>query len=124
MLSGWMASRVVQRLVGDVPVESIGDHLATATGPSRFGLWFAVTAVPILSFALSCASSGALVGRFGARAGIKEAVQGCAVAAAVGALLSVLQAGWISSIASLVVLVPAGVASGWLGARFGWRKRR
>jgi tRNA-(ms[2]io[6]A)-hydroxylase len=123
MLSGWMASRVVRRLIGDVPVDSIADQLATATGPSRFGLWFAVTAVPILSFALSCAASGALVGRFGGRAGIKEAVQGCAVAAAVGALLSVLQAGWLSSLASLVVLVPVGVASGWLGGRFGWGRR-
>jgi tRNA-(ms[2]io[6]A)-hydroxylase len=123
MLGGWMASRVVRRLVGDVPADSIADQLASATGPSRFGLLFAVTAVPILSFAVSCVASGALVGRFGNRAGIKEAVQGCAVAAAVGALLSMAQAGWASSLASLVVLLPAGAASGWLGGRIGWGKR-
>jgi tRNA-(ms[2]io[6]A)-hydroxylase len=106
-----------------VPADSIADQLANATGPSRFGLWFAVTAVPILSFAVSCVASGALVGRFGNRAGIKEAVQGCTVAATVGALLSMAQAGWASSLASLVLLVPAGAASGWFGGRLGWRKR-
>jgi tRNA-(ms[2]io[6]A)-hydroxylase len=123
MLSGWMAGKAVHHLVGDVPPENIADQLASSTGATRVGLWLAVTGVPILTFAVSCLGSGALVGRFGSRAGIKEAAEGCALAAAVGALLSMVQGGWVFSLASMVVLGPVGAAAGWLGGRIGWGRR-
>jgi tRNA-(ms[2]io[6]A)-hydroxylase len=123
MLSSWIAGRVVHRLVGDVPPDAIADQLATAAGTTRVGLWFAVTVVPILSFAVACVAAGALVGRFGNRAGTKEATQGAALAAAVGALLSIVQGGWVFSMAGLLVLVPVGAGAGWLGGRIGERRR-
>jgi hypothetical protein len=123
MLSAWMAGKAVQRLVGDAPPSAVSEQLANAAWPTRAGLWFAVTAVPILSFAFACLAAGALVGRFGNRAAAKEAVLGSTLAAAVGALLSIAQAGWVFSLASFVVLVPVGAGAGWLGGRIGWRRR-
>lgn len=123
MLSTWASTRVVHRLVGDVPPEGIADQLATASAMTKFGVWLAVTAGPILTFALACASAGVLVGRFGSRAGAKQAAQGAALAGAVGALLTIVQVGWVVSLGSLVVLVPAGAGAGWLGGRLGERLR-
>jgi hypothetical protein len=123
MLSSWIAGRAVHRLVGDGPLDALADHLGTAAGATRAGLWFAVTAVPILSFAVACVASGALVGRFGNRAAAKEAALGAALAAAMGALLSVIQAGWVFSLVALLVLAPVGAAAGWLGGRLGWKRR-
>jgi len=123
MLSSWIAGRAVRRLVGEGPPDVVADQLATASGMTRVGLWFAVTGVPILSFAVACVAAGALVGRFGNRAGVKEAAMGAALAAAVGALLSMLQAGWAFSLAGLLVLLPVGASAGWLGGRIGWGRR-
>ena len=123
MLSAWMAGRAVHRLVGDAPPSAMSEQLATAAWPTRVGLWFAVTAVPILSFAVACLAAGALVGRFGNRAAAKEAALGSALAASVGALLSTVQAGWVFSLAGFIVLVPVGAGAGWLGGRMGWRRR-
>lgn len=123
MLSSWIAGRAVHRVVGEAPADSLADQLAMAEGTTRAGLWFAVTAVPILSFAVACLASGALVGRFGNRAGAKEGALGTALAALVGALLSVLQAGWLFSLVSLLVLAPVGAGAGWLGGRLGFNRR-
>jgi hypothetical protein len=123
MLGTWVAGRAVRRLVGDVAPSAMAEQLATAAWPTRMGLWFAVTGVPLLSFAVACLAAGALVGRFGNRAGMKEAAAGSALAAAVGALLSMAQAGWVFSLAGLLVLMPLGAGAGWFGGRIGWRYR-
>ena len=123
MLSTWIAGRAVHRLVGDVAPEALAEQLATASAPTRVGVWFAVTAVPILSFGAACLAAGALVGRFGNRAAAREAAAGSALAGAVGALLSMAQAGWTFSLAAFFVLVPVGAGAGWLGGRIGWNGR-
>ena len=123
MLSSWIAGKAVHRLVGEGAGDAVAEQLAAATGMTRVGLWFAVTAVPVLSFAVASLAAGALVGRFGNRAGAKEAALGAALAAAVGALLSILQAGWAFSLVGLVVLAPVGAGAGWLGGRLGWNRR-
>jgi tRNA-(ms[2]io[6]A)-hydroxylase len=123
MLSSWLAARAVNRVVGEGPPDAIADQLSTVAGATRAGLWLAVTAMPILSFAVACVAAGALVGRFGNRAGAKEAALGGALAAAVGALLSAVQAGWVFSLVGLLVLAPVGAGAGWLGGRLGWARR-
>jgi tRNA-(ms[2]io[6]A)-hydroxylase len=123
MLGSGVGGRVVQRIVGEGSPDALADQLARAEGSSRAALWFAVTAVPMLSFAVACLAAGALVGRFGSRAGKKEAAQGSALAAAVGALLTVAQAGWASSLMALLVLAPLGAGAGWLGGRLGVARR-
>jgi len=123
MLSGWIAGRIVHRFAGDAPPETLSDQIATAEGATRAWLWFAVTAVPVLSFAAACLAAGALVGRFGGRAGAKEAAQGAALAAAVGSLLSAAQTGWAFALVGLLVLAPVGAAAGWVGGRLGWKRR-
>jgi hypothetical protein len=123
MLSSWIAGRAVHRILGDGTPDDVAEQLATAEGATRVGLWFAVTAVPILSFATACLAAGALVGRFGNRAGAKEAALGSALAALVGSMLSVLQAGWAFSLVGLIVLAPVGAGAGWVGGRIGWNRR-
>ncbi|HMI87233.1 MAG TPA: hypothetical protein VK550_24245 [Polyangiaceae bacterium] len=123
MLSSWIAGRAVQRLVGEGPPDAIANQLSATAGATRVALWLAVTAVPIVSFAVACLASGALVGRFGNRAAAREAAWGAALAAAVGAVLSIVQAGWAFSLVGLFVLGPVGAGAGWLGGRLGWNRR-
>jgi tRNA-(ms[2]io[6]A)-hydroxylase len=123
MLSGWVAGKTVQRLVGDVGPDTLGEKLANSLPPTRVGLWLAVTGVPILTFALACIAAGALVGRFGTRAGAKEAALGGVIAALAGSLFSVAQAGWGYALAGLLVLLPVGGGAGFLGGRVGWGRR-
>jgi tRNA-(ms[2]io[6]A)-hydroxylase len=123
MLSSWIAARAVRRVVGESPPDAIADQLTSAAGGTRAALWLAVTATPMLSFAVACLAAGALVGRFGQRAGAKEAAFGGALAAAAGAMLSAVQAGWVFSLVGLAVLAPVGAGAGWLGGRLGWARR-
>jgi hypothetical protein len=123
MLASWAGERVVRRLLGDLPPEELGLRLADANSSDRFWLWFVLTAAPVLAYALSCVAAGALVGRFGAKAGPKEAAIAGLLAALAGAALTLVQASIAASAASLVVLVPVGVGSAWLGGRIGLARR-
>jgi tRNA-(ms[2]io[6]A)-hydroxylase len=86
-----------------------------------------LTGLPVLvAFALAAWAAGAVVGRFGLRAGPRTAP----LAGALGALLLLLLAlgrGGLGSFALLAaltaVLLAAGAGCAWLGARFGQRRR-
>ncbi len=106
MLAVWVSQSLVHRV------------------PSRLLLWIGVTAPPLITFAFSCWGAGALVGRFGGNNGPRQtaivgalaALAACAVAVLVGANAS-------TSLAALAVLLPLGVGGGWLGGRWGVRRR-
>jgi tRNA-(ms[2]io[6]A)-hydroxylase len=123
MLSGWIAGRVSHDIVGDLPPNELSLRLADASAGDRFWLWFALTVAPILAYAVACAASGALVGRFGGKAGPREAAVAGAVAALVGAGLTLLRASASTSAASLIVLLPVGVGAAWLGGTLGKKRR-
>jgi tRNA-(ms[2]io[6]A)-hydroxylase len=124
MIASFVADRVVTRTLGDLPADELGLQLAQATTGDRIALWLALTAAPILSYAFSCAASGTLVGRFGGKAGPKEAALAGALAAIAGAGVSLLRETFVASAASLLLLVPIGVGMAWLGGKLGFRLRK
>jgi tRNA-(ms[2]io[6]A)-hydroxylase len=93
------------------------------TSRDRAVLWLALTAAPLVAYAFSCCAAGALVGRFGAKAGPKEAAIGAALAALVGAGFTVLVSSFATALAGLLALLPLGLGAGWLGGRWGLRRR-
>jgi tRNA-(ms[2]io[6]A)-hydroxylase len=123
MLASWLGGRVSHQLVGDLPPDELALRLADASSGERFWLWFVLTVVPVLAYALACWASGAMVGRFGGKAGPREAAVAGGVAALGAAGLTLLRASVSASAASLVVLLPIGVGAAWLGGLFGKRRR-
>ena len=123
MVASWASAAWVRRIVGELPPDELGLRLADADAGDRFWVAFAVTGLPIVAFALACLAGGALVGRFGGRAGAREAAFAGALTSAAGAGLTLLQGGAPAALAGLVVLAPVGTLGAWLGGRFGWRLR-
>lgn len=87
----------------------------------------ALTALPVLfAFSLAAGSAGAVIGRFGLRARHSTAPSAGALGAAVILLLTLARGG-LGGIAVLValslLLLGAGAACAWFGARFGERRR-
>jgi hypothetical protein len=123
MVTNWAGQRVVERMLGDLPPDELGLRLADASSADRLWLGFVLTVLPVLAYALSCWASGALVGRFGAKAGPREAAIAGACAALGSAALTLARTGVSSSVASLLLLAPVGIGAAWLGARFGVAKR-
>ena len=123
MLSSWVARRVSHLIVGDLPPDELSLRLADASASARFWLWFVLTVGPVLAYGLACWASGAMVGRFGGKAGPREAAVAGAFAALVGAGLTLVQTSAAASAASLVILVPVGVGAAWLGGTFGKKRR-
>jgi len=123
MLANWLGGRAMHRMFAELSPAEIANHLATAPWSTRFVLWLAVVAGPGLSFAISCWTSGALVGRFGTKAGPKEAWMAGAISALLATSLSLALTSWPSSIAGLVLLLPIGAGAAWIGGRFGLARR-
>ncbi len=123
MLASWVAGRVSHHLLGDLPPDELSLRLADASATDRFWLWFVLTVAPIVAYGVACWASGAMIGRFGGKAGAREAALAGAVAAFVGAALTLVRASVAASAASLLVLVPVGVGAAWLGGVFGKKRR-
>jgi hypothetical protein len=103
--------------------------LATWVG-SRLILWVpgvaALQAVPLmLSFWLACSASAVLVGRFGGKAGVREAVFGNLLGSAVVLGIAALAGGVgiAVAMAATVFLAVSSALAGWVGARLGRRLR-
>ena len=123
MVASWAGARAVHRAFGGVAPGEIADRMQTSSSHERLALWLALTAAPLAAYALSCGAAGALVGRFGAKAGPREAAFGGALAAVVGAGLTMVGSSPATSFAGLLVLLPLGLGAGWLGGRFGLGRR-
>src|SRR5262249_21150257 len=109
MLASWGGEQIVRRILGDLPPDELGLELAQASSVDRFWLWFGLTGAPIVAYTFSCWAAGALVGRFGGKAGPKEAARAGGLAALAGAGLTLFRASAATSTASLLILVPLGV---------------
>ena len=123
-----LVSNVATRALVDrlVPAASRGDvdaHLATASPLARASLRAAMVVPGALAFAIGAAFGGWLVGRFGGRAGPREAaVAGLLSASTAWALLAAtagLGTTWL--LWAPVALV--GTVAAWLGGRLGRRGR-
>jgi hypothetical protein len=108
------------------PVEDFASS-AVQLSPREQSILGALSAAPLLlAFALAAFGAGALVGRFGGRAGPPQAALGAALAAAFATgLVWATRTGisGISAVAGLVVLALAGGLGGLLGGSFGFGKR-
>lgn len=126
MLAQAVSAWVLRRSVPEDD-RQLGAWLASASALEQARFWGAVLAFPLLAFALACFAAGALVGRFGGRAGAREATAAGALAAALAwslaaALLGSSGAVW-NAAAAFVVLVPTGALVARGGARWGERRR-
>lgn len=100
---------------------------ATTTSSARRAAVAAALIVPVLaSLALAAGGTGAVVGRFGGRAGAREAVIGCTLAALVAWGMSIsggaLRPWPVAAVTALLLGALAAVFAG-LGARVGRRRR-
>jgi tRNA-(ms[2]io[6]A)-hydroxylase len=123
MVASWAGARTARRMLGDALPDELAERMKTLTSHDRVVLWLALTAAPLVAYALSCFAAGALVGRFGAKAGPREAAVGGALAAVVGAGLTVVVSSFAAAMAGLLVLLPLGIGAGWMGGRLGLRRR-
>jgi tRNA-(ms[2]io[6]A)-hydroxylase len=122
MLAGWAAKRTHARYVPGGDEEAVRGAIAAMTPGQRLWLGVLVVIVPLLALAFASFAGGLLVGRFGGRAGKREAAVAGLAAAAVSALLSLpgmlAEPGgmmvWLVSAAFLLGL--ATVAAYWGGA--------
>lgn len=97
---------------------------------SRLAQWApgagALQVVPLmLSFLLACFASAVLVGRFGGKAGVREAVLGNLLGSAVVLGLASLGGGVgiVLALAAGAFLATCSALTGWAGARLGRRLR-
>lgn len=96
-----ITARVLSGRFGDAAPAEIGERLAQMTGGERMRLTATMALPHVLALALASFAGGLLVGRFGARTGVREAALAGGSAALVALALSVSQAGfsWPSGIA-------------------------
>jgi MFS family permease len=85
-----------------------------------------VIALNAAAFALACFTSGFLVGRFGGKAGPREAMVGGAAASATACLIAALQIlqGFVTWLVFLAVLVAFGGAAARAGGALGVARRK
>ena len=104
-----------RRLLGDAA------EPAAASLAARFGL----AALNLLVFALASFGGGALVGRFGGKAGLKEAtVAGFATAAIAWATIAAQGVTLMLAAAMLAVLITIGAGAARVGGFVGLKQRR
>lgn len=114
------------RIAGVDDVSQLPGTAATPPGPVRIALAASLIVPALASLALACGAVGLTVGRFGGRAGAREAVSGCTLAALVAWLMSVSGGSlspWPVAATTLVVLGVLAAVSAALGARVGRRRR-
>lgn len=109
-----------------VPAETFAAQPPTLTSRQATLLGVSVAAPLLLAFAIAGFGAGALVGRFGGRAGAAHAALGAAAAGClVSGLAFVAKGGisWASLAGASAVLAVVGALGGFLGGFFGFRKR-
>lgn len=121
------AGRALAARVAGVDDVSKLSSAAAASSPALRAAVAAALVVPVLgSLALACGGTGAIVGRFGGRAGAREAVLGCTLAALVAWGMSVsggaLRPWPVAALTALLLGALAAVFAA-LGARAGRRRR-
>ncbi|MCC6644999.1 MAG: hypothetical protein IT374_05430 [Polyangiaceae bacterium] len=119
----WVAIGAVMQLLAWLLLSLLAQPLAAgvaravaAPGDARSAALVLAGTHVIVTLGIGSAASGALVGRFGGRAGPREAALSGAAAAAVACALTAPQAG----VVALLVLAPLGAlaaAAAWIGAR-------
>jgi len=124
-LSLWLRARV---LAGVVPTDAaeLGMHIRNASAGQKLLLMLSALGPVLVPWVFACAAAGALVGRFGGAARSKHAAYSGLAAAAAGIGVAALGGALDSAAAfasSVVALAGPAAAAGWLGGKFGERRR-
>lgn len=83
----------------------------------------AILFVGVVGFAIAALTGGLLVGRFGARAGVRQATLAGVIAPVIAWLLTAASVGFLTSLPALGPLVAIGALAAWAGGRWGLRLR-
>lgn len=125
MLALWAGPRLALVALGARAGDDPSHALSTASEASQRWAGIAQVLPLLLSFFLACFASGILVGRFGGRAGRREAITANLAGSAVVLLLA-LAAGDVTLAvvaAAAAFLASSSVVGGWGGALLGLRLR-
>ncbi len=126
IVATWVGSRLALWVFGAAAESDLPAAVARASATQKG--WAAVLqAAPLmLSFCLACFGSALLVGRFGGKAGVREAVLGNLFGSAVVLGLSLLAGGVGGAVAAAAgaFMGASAALAGWAGARLGRRLRR
>ena len=121
----WVGSRLAF-WVFEVPNEAALPAAVATASVAQKSWAAALQALPLmLSFFLACFGSAVLVGRFGGKAGVREALVGNLIGSAVVLGLAAL-AGEVPlgvALAAGIFLAASSALAGWTGARVGKRLR-
>jgi len=124
IVAEWLSRALAASRVDLADAAAVAHFNATAPTGQRILLSAVLLGPLVLSFVAACVAGGMLVGRFGGRAGSREATLAGLLAAAVGWLVALIGGGlspWSVAVASLALLGGAGAGltrlGGWLGRR-------
>ncbi|MCU0653828.1 MAG: hypothetical protein MUF64_00570 [Polyangiaceae bacterium] len=123
MVGQWLSSRLLLALVPGGSAQQIEGYLAGATASARLGVKAATAGPPLLCFAAACLAGGAMVGRFGGKAGTKEAAVGGLVAASTAWALTAAAVGFGASWVLWPPVALLAVGFAFAGGRLGERLR-
>lgn len=126
IVAEWIA-RVLSASLVDVADPQALARFSREASPSQRAVLVAAVVGPVaLSFVLACLAGGALVGRFGGRAGAREAALGGVVAALASWLVAAFAGAlspWLLALAAFVVLAVTGGLIAGAGGRIGAARR-
>lgn len=105
------------------PLAAVAARAFSPSGDTRTATVATIAAHVIVTIGLGSTASGALVGRFGGRAGPREAAVGGVAAAAVACLLTASQVGAIGAAVFFLPFASVTALFCWLGGVLGHRRR-
>lgn len=119
-----MGRRASAYLAPGATADEAARALAPGASPSRFLAWIVVAAaLPLFGFALASGVAGAVIGRFGGKAGVREATASGALSAVVLVALAAARMPLAATISALFFLGLVGVVAARLGAERGVARR-
>jgi tRNA-(ms[2]io[6]A)-hydroxylase len=123
LVSGWLTRMLLDVLVPAAGRADVVAFRAGAPTSTQVGVRAAMVGPAALAFALASAGGGALVGRFGGRAGPREGAVAGWLAASTAWALTAAASGLGSTWALWFPVAGLGTLAAWLGARAGLRAR-
>lgn len=124
MTAAAMGRRASALLAPGATAEEAARALAPGASPSKFLAWVVVAAaLPLFGFALASGAAGAVIGRFGGKAGLREATASGAFSAVILVAVAAARMPLAATLSALFFLGLVGVVAARLGAERGLARR-
>jgi hypothetical protein len=123
MLGTLVLQKTMVRWFGDAPPEEIARLLASGSPTDRARVWLVISGLHIVTLSSAALGGGAMVGRFGGKAGPREAALGGVLVALAGWSLTAIRT---ELFPSLPLIFGLGLLAGgfaWIGGKLGFRRR-